>query len=178
MTFHRIIEGKGKWSQCSGFPFIRQIYSRRSRQRRQEDLSRIIARDLASWRCSRKDWPRWDLASSSIKYKSRIQAYRPSHFSISKSILVYSLRIRRDRSGNLRIRNAIHTYFSRDPPRKEKFSFVESPGYDACLISAIFNEPPGIFLPTKFTINHFFKWKVLWKNSFRKDSHLGWDVAY
>lgn len=47
--------GGGGRSECSEFPFISGIHSRRSRQRRQEDLSRIIAGDLASQMYSRKD---------------------------------------------------------------------------------------------------------------------------
>jgi len=69
------------------------------------------------WSRAPKDWPQQDSGGNSIKYKSRIPAYRSSYSSISKSILVYSRRICRDRSGKPRIRNAIHTYFRRNRSR-------------------------------------------------------------
>ena len=100
-----------RWSE---FPFISSVHSRRSRQR-QKDILRIIAagpyrgRGLTAARIP---------VQNSIKYKMRILAYRSSYSSILESILVYSRYICRDRSreeGGEGIRNAIHTYFRRNP---------------------------------------------------------------
>jgi len=101
------------------FPFISSIHSRRSR--RQEDLPRIIAASPSPLQRQRGSQgltaARRSRHRNSIKYKTRILAYRSSYSSISESILVYSRRTCRDGVSNPQYDTYI---FQEEPPDRGK----------------------------------------------------------